>query len=64
MASSVIAYSCYLSSNNQQFQENYVESESSSGFKMFHFLVQEYAQMLIEGADSEAVYVLIQKKQQ
>ena len=62
MASSVVAYSCYLSSQDAQIQEDSDTIEFFSESKMFNFLVQEYAHMLAQGADSEKVHLLIQEK--
>ncbi len=64
LASSVIAYSCYLSCQNEQIQEERCECSDEAGVdtKMFTFLVQEYADMLHQGINSETVHQLIQEK--
>lgn len=66
ITSCVIAYSCYLSSYDQQMQNNFEHNlenkENSVPLKIFHFLVQEYAYMLTQGTNSEMVHQLIQAK--
>ena len=66
MTSSVIAYSCYLSCQEVAEQENSLVCEieilSQSDTKMISFLIQEYAQMIAQGINSEEVHQLIQEK--
>ena len=66
MASSVIAYSCYVSCQDVNIQENVLgdldQSFSEIDTKLFGFLVREYADMLHQGINSEKVHELIQEK--
>ena len=70
MTSSVIAYSCYISCQNGNIQEEHsiysegiFDNQSVDGeTKMFNFLICEYASMLNQGMHSERVHELIQER--
>ena len=75
MAGSVIAYSCYVSCQETNIQENILgnldescdtiddcDTNTVCDTKLFGFLVREYADMLHQGMNSETVHQLIQEK--